>query len=121
MVLTATQRAVSTLHLRMVVTTDHVEGAFLTYESVHLHRSRVGNAGRQDFIAVFDCRIWQLVWEAELKLAQLLTIAVFGVDALCLRRDVGHNGAALETYLNNLEVAEGDVDVQVTSLKSCLC
>ena len=69
---------------------------------------------------MFDRRVRQLVWEAELKLSQLLTIAVFGVDAVRLRRDVGNDGASLETDLHNLQVAEGDVDVQATSLRRWL-
>ena len=111
MVLAAAQRTVGALHFRMIVTTGHVEGAFQTEECVHVLRSRVGDAGRQNFIAMFDRRVRQPVWKAELKLSQLLAIAVFGVDAVRLRRDVGNDGASLETDLHNLQVAEGNVDV----------
>ena len=101
MVLAAAQRTVGTLHFRVIVTTDHVEGTFLTEECVHLLRCCVGDAGGKNFITVFNRRVWQLVWEAELKLSQLLKISVFGVDAVRLRRDVGNDGASFETDLHN--------------------
>ena len=69
---------------------------------------------------MFDRRVRQLVWETELKLSQLLAISVFGVDAVRLRRDVGNDGASLETDLHNLQVAEGDVNVQATSFRCWL-
>ena len=46
MVLATAQRVVSALHFRVIVTTNHVEGAFLTEECVHLLRCRVSDAGR---------------------------------------------------------------------------
>ena len=69
---------------------------------------------------MFDRRVRQLIREVELKLSQLLAMAIFGLDAVCLRRDVGNDGASLETDLHNLQVVEGDVDVQTTSLISWL-
>ena len=69
---------------------------------------------------MFDRRVRQQVWEAELELSQLLEISVFGVDAVRLRRDVGNDGASLETDLHNFQVAEGDVDVQATCLRRWL-
>ena len=53
-------------------------------------------------------------------MSQLLTVAVFGVDAFRLRRDVRNDGAFLETDLHNLHVAEGDVNVQATSFRCWL-
>ena len=53
-------------------------------------------------------------------MSQLLAISVFGVDAVRLRRDVGNDGASLETDIYNLQIAEGDVYVQSTSLRSWL-
>ena len=49
-----------------------------------------------------------------------MTITVFGVDALRLRRDVGNDGASLETDFHNLQVAEGNVNVLATRLRSWL-
>ena len=50
-------REVGALHLRVVVITNHVKGDFLTEECIHLLRCRVGDACREDFIAMFNRRV----------------------------------------------------------------